>query len=564
MAMRTWIVPAALSVVMACSGSDDNNDDTSTNPSGNATTGATGDPTPTTGDSAPGTDTDDDPTGDDPTGDNPSPAVPEVPVRRLTGFEYRNTVQDLFPTMTVPELGLPVDDLREGFDNSAVALIPTKLLIDRYNGAAETIANMAVANLADVVACTPDQDPNCSHTFVAEFGRRAFRRPLTAEEQQDFHQFFESAPGNADFSAGVELTLQLLLQAPQFLYRVELRDVGDGPLVPLDPYQSATRLSYFLWGSMPDEALLTAAATGQLNSPEGLVNEAKRMLDDPRSERAFLHFHRLWSDLDRIDQVTKPPEANFDNATRAAMREEFERFVRDIIFYEDGGLEDLLVSSRTFINDRLAEFYGVAGPGPDQWAEVELDSQQRSGLFTQLAFLAGHGHPLNPSPVKRGDYLLRNLFCTDVGAPPPIAEAMQSPKPQPGMTNRQVYEEITKAESCYGCHQIINPLGFAFEHYDTLGVFRAQDNGLDVDASGKFSNLEFGDAIELMDQIASDPGVQNCITRKWLLYAMGGDQLVPEMLKDTADEFAANDHKLRALMLAIVGHPRFSSYRSTP
>jgi hypothetical protein len=497
------------------------------------------------------------------TGEPPAPAVVDVPLRRLTQFEYRNTVEDLFAPIVLPGFELPVDDKREGFDNNADALQPSKLHIEQYNVAAETIAKVAAADLPALIDCTPDTDAGCSQRFVAEFGERAFRRPLTAEELADFHTFFAGPPGDTSFAAGVEVTIQLMLQAPQFLYRIEIHEAGGTPgeLAPLDPYQVASRLSYFLWGSMPDATLLAAAKDGLLATPAQVDAEARRLLDDPRAERAFLHFFRQWSDLDRLDLVTKLTEDAYDEPTRTAMREEFERFVGDVLFAGDGTFSDLLQSNQTFVNDRLAGLYGVTPPGPDVWAEVELDAAQRAGLFTQTAFLAAHGHPLNPSPVKRGNYMLQNMLCTSVGSPPPIAEAMGSPKPQPGMTNREVYEQLTSGDQCKGCHMSINPVGFAFEHYDTMGRFRLEDQGKPVDASGSFGSLEYADAIEFMAGLADDEFAQRCFSRKWMVYGMGGAHLVPEMALDAADAFAAAEFNLRELQVAVATHPRFTSYR---
>ncbi len=552
----------------ACGGADEVAEtevQTQGGPGGGSTgagpTSDTSDPsTPTTG--GPG-----ESGGSEDTGDEPEvPKVIDVPLRRLTAFEYRNTITDLFPTLVVPEYQLPVDDRREGFDNNGDALIPSKLHIEQYNVAAETLANLAAKDLPALIDCTAETDPNCSARFVAEFGARAFRRPLTAEEQQAFHAFFDGPPGATDFTAGVETTIQLMLQAPQFLYRIELHDGGGTPgeLAPLDGYQLATRLSYFLWSSMPDAALTTAAASGQLATPTQIDKEVRRMLDDPRAERAFIHFFEQWGELDRVALVSKLEEDAFDDATRGAMREEFERFVRDVLFLGEGTFGDLLQSQRTFVNDRLAGLYGVTAPGPDLWAEVELDATQRSGIFTQPAFLAGHGHPLNPSPVKRGNYVLQNLLCTNVGSPPPIAEAMGSPKPMPGMTNRQVYEELTKADQCIACHKSINPLGFAFEHYDTMGRFRELDQDLPVDSSGSFGKLTYADAVDLMADLATDEGVQNCFTRKWLTYGLGGTQLVPDMASEVADAFSAAEFNLRELQVAVATHPRFASYEVAP
>lgn len=555
------VLGLALGIAPACSGGD----------SSSGSDGQTPDSTTDQGTSdAPGTTDAPDPTttaGPEPDPDTDGePAKPsnDVPLRRLTRFEYLNTVTDLFEGIALPEVSLPLDDRREGFDNAAAALVPTAQHVDQFNRAAEAIADVAAQHLEALIDCTPESDPNCSRRFVAEFGGRAFRRPLTAEEEQQFHQFFEAPPGDSDFAAGVELTLQMMLQSPQFLYRVELHDKGagmPGELAPIDPYYLASRLSYFLWSSMPDAELLAAAKAGELATTAQVEAQARRMLDDPRAERGFIHFFRQWADLERLDLVTKLEEDGFDEETRAAMREEFERFVREVLFYGEGTFADLLNSNRTFVNDRLAGLYGVDGPGPGVWAEVELDEAQRAGLFTQTAFLAGHGHPLNPSPVKRGNYMLQSLLCTSVGSPPAIAEAMGTPQPQPGMTNREVYTELTSAEECTTCHKIINPVGFAFEHYDTMGRFRLEDQGKQVDASGSFGTMEYADAIEFMQDLTENPDVQKCFARKWLVYSLGGFQLVPEMLSDTADAFAEAEFNLRELQVAIATHPRFRSFK---
>ncbi len=546
--------------VAACGG-----DETAEEGSGQTQAGPEGGPTaptesdPTGGEEEAGTTAGE---GSD-TGEPLPPVVADVPLRRLTEFEYRRTVEDLFAPIAMPGFELPVDDKREGFDNNADALIPSKLHIEQYNAAAEAIAAVAAADLPALIDCTPDTDPNCSRRFVAEFGAKAFRRPLTAEEETDYHVFFDGPPGDTSFAAGVEVTIQLMLQAPPFLYRIELHEAGGTPgeLAALDGHQVASRLSYFLWGSMPDPALFTAAAGGTLATPAQVEAEVRRMLDDPKAERAFLHFFTQWSDLDRVDLVSKLAEDNYDEAMRGSMRQEFERFVGDMLFSEEATFDDLLRSNRTFVDDRLAGLYGVTPPGPDIWSEVELDPAQRAGLFTQPAFLAAHGHPLNPSPVKRGNYMLQNLLCTSVGSPPPIAEAMMSPKPQPGLTNRQVYEALTGAEQCTGCHSLINPVGFAFEHYDTMGRFRLEDQGLPVDSSGTFLTMTYADAVEFMADLAVDDQVQRCFTRKWLVFGMGGAHVLPEMAGDAGDAFIAAEFNLRELQVAIATHPRFTSYR---
>jgi len=492
----------------------------------------------------------------------------ELPARRLSHFEYRNTLRDLLPHIEIPAFNMPADPSSDGFDNDGEALVPSTLLIERYDENARAIAKAATEQLETVLGCDPLDGPVCAQQFVDEFGRRAFRRPLTAQERVDFMVFFNESPGDADMRAGAELTIQLILQSPQFLYRIELPLEHDGEppvageVAPLGSYEVASRLSYFLWSSMPDEELLSAAAEGALASAAQREAQARRMLEDDRAKHAFLHFHEQWFDLDRVDRVSKLPEHNFDDALRSAAKQEALRFVEHVIFDENGTLGDLLTSNRTFVNDRLAEVYGVLPPEPNTWAEVELDASRRAGFMTQVAFLAGHGHPLNPSPVLRGVYGLKDVLCWPLGAPPAVAEAMMVPEGSADMTNRETYAALTAPDECMFCHEIINPVGFAFEHYDTLGRWRDQDNGQPVDASGHFQDSSFTGAPEMMSALAGRADVHRCVSRKWLRFAYGGGRVFkdPDILNETEAAFADADFSIIELMVAIVAHPRFASY----
>jgi hypothetical protein len=505
--------------------------------------------------------------GDGDTGDG-DPDGPELklPARRLSHFEYSNTLRDLFPHIVLPNLELPADPSSEGFDNDGQALVPSTVLIEAYDENARQVAHLATEDLPTLLGCDPADGEVCIEQFVDSFGAKAFRRPLTEQERVDLLVFYGEAPGDTDLRAGTELTISLILQSPQFLYRIELPPEGaeptePGELAPIGAYDVATRLSYFLWSSMPDDELIAAAAGNALSTPEQIETQARRMLADPKAKDAFLHFHEQWFDLGRVDTITKLPEHNFDDALREAAKQEARQFVEHVLFDDAGTLTDLLTSNRTFVNDRLAEIYGVAPPGPDTWVEVELDPAQRAGFMTQVAFLSGHGHPLNPSPVLRGVYSLKDVLCWPLGAPPPVAEAMMIPEAPPDQTNRQAYEALTAADECQFCHAIINPVGFAFENYDTLGRWRDQDNGQPIDASGHFQDANFVGVPELMSQLATRSDVHRCVSTKWLRFAYGGGRVLatPGILDQTTEEFAAVDYSITELMIAIVTNPRFST-----
>ncbi len=499
------------------------------------------------------------------TGETIDPGA-KLPARRLSHFEYQNSLRDLFPGIELPTFELPADPSSGGFDNDGEALVPSTLLIERYDDIARQVAKLATEDLPALLGCDPAQGEACAQQFVDSFGRRAFRRPLDERERDDLMVFYREAPGDADYRAGTELTIALILQSPQFLYRLEFpaengEPPAPGEFAPIDGYELASRLSYFLWSSMPDETLLVAAADGALSTPTQIEDQARRMLDDDRAKDAFLHFHEQWFDLERVDRVSKLPEDNFDDALREASKEEARRFVEHVIFDEQGSLGDLLTSNRTYVNDRLAEVYGLPAVDPDTWVEVELDPSQRAGFMTQVAFLAGHGHPLNPSPVLRGVYGLQEVLCWPLGAPPAVAEAMMIPEAPPGQTNREAYEALTGSDECQACHAVINPVGFAFEHYDTLGRWREQDQGNPIDASGHFQDATFDGAPEMMSQLAIRPDVHRCVSKKWLRFAYGGGRVLetPEILAQTEAEFAEVDYSITELMIRIVTNPRFAS-----
>ena len=503
-----------------------------------------------------------------------------VPMRRLNAREYRNTVSDLFGYAELPDYSIPGDPKARSFDNDAESLTPTAAHVEAYEQAAQRIARRVADDYyADLTGCPDVEDAVCARAFVAEFGRRVFRRPLEAEEVERFSVFFDEPPGDADPRAAVELTVQLLLMSPQFLYRIEQRDLdggdaGDGGYARIDAFELASRISYFVWGSMPDDILLDAAESGALESAEEIGAQVDRMLADPRAQAHFVDFARQWMHTARVREESRPKlELGGDNELHfhevsEMMIEEFDRFVGEIVFAESPTLDTLLTSSESVINNELASIYGVSGPSntdDEGWGRAELPADQRAGVLTSAVFLAGHAHPRAPSPVLRGVYVLNELLCTDLGPPPPVPTAMNVPAPNPNATNREAYEQLTAPDACQGCHTIINPLGFPFEYYDGWGRFRTVEPGseLEIDASGGYHELQFANAIDLTTQLSVHPEVFECAAVQSLRWAFGGDRAIqgdPELVPAIAAEFTAADGDLLALIRAIATAERFRSY----
>lgn len=490
------------------------------------------------------------------TGD--SDALPEgceaaaQPIRRLSHAEYENTLRDLFGADALPAIDLAPDPRVGGFSNNAAALSPSDLLTRQYYETARTLArNLDVSGLA---SCA-DDDSACHEQLVRDFGLRAFRRPLDDEEVDRLATLFDAG---GSFEVGARLVVQAMLQSPDFLYRPELGD-EDGRLTG---YETASRLSYFLWATMPDDELLRAAAEGELSTERGVEAQVLRMLGDDKVRDGMLLFHREWLDLERIGNVLKLPEEGFDAAYADSMQQSAERFVWETLFAEGGSLSDLLTSSEVPVDDTMAALLGVASPG-DDWATVQLDPSERAGILTHPAVLASHAYAGYPSPVLRGVFVLDRVWCAPP-SPPPEGVDTTLPEPEDGaepQTNRERYDAATlKGNDCAGCHSVINPVGYAFEHYDTMGRYRAQDSGQSVDASGAIYEYEYADAIELSAQVATSERFTDCVVDKWIQYATGGVQApgggcVGDDLRQTLV-----DSELSAveLVAALAMHPMYA------
>ena len=497
--------------------------------------------------------------GGDGDGDGADDQIPEgceathAPIRRLSHTEYANTLRDLLPGATLPAISLAADPRVRGFSNNAGALTPSDLLTRQYYEVARSIArNLDVTSLASCSSNTA----SCHADFVRDFGRRAFRRPLRSDEVDTFVALFAAG---GSYEVGARLVVQAMLQSPDFLYRPEL----GGENRTLTGYETASRLSYFLWATMPDDALLDAAEAGELDSLAGVQSHVERMLLDDKLRDGVLVFHREWLDLERIRNVMKLEEEGFDAAFAASMQESAERFVWDRLFADDGSIRDLLVSTQIPVDANMAALFGVDPPAQG-WHTATVDGTQHAGILTQPAVLASHAYAGYPSPVLRGVFVLDRVLCTPVSPPPPGVDTVlpdpdESPEP---LTNRQWYENATtaKGNQCAACHNLINPVGYAFEHYDSMGRHRELDNGMPVDASGTVMGLEYDDGVDLSAQIASSDRFRGCVVDNWITYATGGNAALGGgcVQDDLRQTLIDSDMSAVELVAALALHPMFS------
>jgi hypothetical protein len=490
---------------------------------------------------------------------------------RLSHGEYDNTLHDL--------LGLPVDEhFTEGFvDDGGERTLRTldARLASAYQDVAERLAERMTgedASMAPILPCDASEGAACKDEFLAEFGLRAFRRPLTDTELVGYGALFDRGPDfYADMpplSAGVRAVVEAMLQSPHFLYRVEWSEEEDADgIIALEAYDLANRLSYLLWRSMPDEELLAAAAAGELETEEQVTGQTLRMLEDPRAREMVQDFHADLLELDRYRDLTRDPalSATFGESTTEAMRNEVRLFVDDV-FVSGGGLYELMTSNVTFVNSELAELYGLSGTFGDEMVRVELDPSERAGLLTQVGFLAVNADYASSDPIHRGLFINERILCTDLPPPPDGADTTLEPITT---TKRAQVEEGTlqPGTSCVGCHGIINPPGFALESFDAVGRFRVEDNGYSVDSTADVQldgdEVAIEGGVDLAYAIAESDAAAHCYARHWVdfVYAREATPEDEDVVARLGAQIADGSLDIRTLLVELTKTRSFTSRR---
>jgi hypothetical protein len=511
------------------------------------------------------------------------------PLRRLTRVEYGRTLRDLIGPGLVDTRSLPPDERVLGFDNNAEVLGTSDLLIEQYQSLAEQAAAAVIADLGRFLPCAATApDDACARSFVTDFGRRAWRRRLDGAEGDALMAIFTGGQTDGGFNEGITRVIAVLLQSPQFLYRVEYdaptlaaaapEAVLDLPgAIRLTSHETAARLSYLIWGSMPDEALAAAADADRLSTPADLEREAIRLLADPRAHEVVASFHAAWLGLDRLDDLDKDPVVYpmFTPALRASFRAETTRFVEEVIWNREGTLGALLGARYTFADAGLASFYGLPGSSPisttasdvSDLQYVALDPSRRAGLLTQPSLLAVHAKANQTSPVHRGRFVREQFFCT-TPPPPPSNVQIRPPKLDPRMTTRQRFAQHTADAFCAGCHVLLDPIGFGFEHYDGIGRWRDTESGLAVDASGNLTSTDvdgpFNGAVELADRLAGSAQVSSCYATQWFRFGYGRGETTADAcaLVQLGDSLKATGGNVRELLVALTQTDTFRYRRA--
>jgi hypothetical protein len=477
-------------------------------------------------------------------------------LRRMTRDEYNNTVRDLLGDTTQPANLFPSDEKKLGV---SVGGLVSSLLAEQLQAAAEGISERALSKLDELLPCSPTSlgEDVCAQKFIEDFGSRAFRRPLTAEEGDRLLALYASGKSAWGFSAAIGLVIRAVLQSPHFLYVLELGgDASAGAKQLLTPWELASRLSYFLWSSMPDAELMALARSGALLEPQVIEAQARRMLTDDRARDSVRAFHVHWLELEGLETISKDPDyyPDFDEGLRHSMREETERFVEHAVL-EDGRLGTLLGASYSFVDAKLATLYGAAAPST-AWQKTELPGGQRAGILTQASFLATQAKPNASSPVYRGKFVREALLCMTLPPPPPDL-VIVPPNPDPNATTKQQFAQHSADPACSVCHRLMDPIGFGFEGYDGIGEFRSTQNGIAVDSGGELFETEdvdgkFDGAVELAARLLASEQVRDCVARHWFRFAVKrGEVGDAHSIGAAMLAFGESGHDIRELLIAI-------------
>ena len=498
------------------------------------------------------------------------PTVPSGPIRRLTRDQYDLTVRDLLGDTTTPARAFPADDDSEGFYVGGQA---SSLHVEQWAAAAEALAERATMDLEALVPCDVAA-ASCLDTFLEDFATRAYRRPATAAEVGRLRAVFDVGFENGSFVNGAKLVVQTVLQSPNFLYHVELAPEGEteGAIVPVEDYALASRLSYFLWASMPDATLLEAAAEGRLRTEEGLLEEARRMLaDEDRARFGTRSFYRQWLKLQGIPNLQKNDELYplFSRDVAVALQTSLELFLDEV--FQSGDLEQLYTSNVGYVNATVAPIFGLdaADFGTD-FERVTLDPTQRAGLVTHPAIMALLGKSNQSDPIHRAVFVRQSLLCQHL-PPPPADLTITAPDPAPGLSTRERFAEHSSNPSCAGCHRLLDGVGFGFEHYDAIGAWRDEDGGRAVDATGEVHGTfdmdgPYDGAIELAQRLAGSDQARQCVAKQVFRFALQRVELQADAcsLRQVETRFEESGHRLQDLMLAVVASDAFRFQRVQP
>jgi len=479
--------------------------------------------------------------------------IPALAGGRLNRAEYSNTVRDLTGVTLPLTQSLPPDDSGYGFDNISDVLSLSPALLERYFATAQRITSNPDVQ-KNILACG-QQESGCARRLLGALARKAYRRPVKEAELKRLLAFVKQARREGDtLENGILLAVRAILVSPQFL----LRNEGD----PGSEIALASRLSYFLWSSMPDEELLGLAEKGSLRAT--LAQQVRRMLADPKSAALTTNFAAQWLEFRNVNRVQPDRKTfpDFDRELRVSMARETSLFF-DAVVREDRSIFDFIDADFTFLNERLARHYGIEGVTGPEFRRVQLEGTQRGGLLTQASILTVTSYPTRTSPVLRGKFLLANILNAPPPAPPPGIPPLAETSADTHTSVRQQMEAHRANPVCATCHARMDPLGFALENYNATGRWRANDGETPIDASAVLPDgRRFSGPAELRTILKSQPDAfRNALGSKLLIYALGRglDAADQPALQSIRERLASNGDRFSALVLGVIESAPFQA-----
>jgi len=510
---------------------------------------------------------------------NPPPFAPAAgQLRRLTRNQFRNAVKDVFG-YDVSVNDLDTDSFTANFASIGAATVVTSDRgVEQYSTAIENAVNAVwtdATKRAQFIGCTPTGQSNdtCLRGFIQKLGLRAWRRPLETGELDRFVALAASASttlGSA--TEGARWATVALFTSPTFLYRPELGAASANGGLRLSGYEIASRLSFLIWNSLPDQTLMDQATSGMLGTADGIATAATRMLNASAGRESVGGFAEEYMRLDRIGTQAKDPALfpEYGTNLQVAMVRDIRDTWASLAFDDQASFYDLFTTTKVVVNADLARLYGIDPTGltATTFQTKSLPAGgSRSGVLAKAGLLSEFANQQSGSPTLRGKFIRESLMCLTIPPPPPgvNTSVVDQPTDVP-MTRRQKLEAHMTSPGCAACHQYMDPLGFPLENFDAIGKYRTTDNGLPVDPSGSFDGVPVADANGLGVAASQSVTVAQCLVRKYYTYAVGHEErdVDGSVLNTLATAFKASGFKLRDLTLAVVTNDAFSVVAPQP
>lgn len=494
----------------------------------------------------------------------PPPVVPVTSLRRLSPAELDRTLDDLTGDRSHLAITLLPGSAYTPFDNDVGLQAPSAIWVEAVERLAETITTQTLADpvrRAKVLPCTPasDQDLACLGRFIDSFGRRVLRRPVTAAEKTELESLHAQALERGDFMTSVALVMRRLLQDPELHFRVELGATTPSGTVTLTSFELSSRLSFFLQGRAPADWLLDAAATGALDTDEGVRAAASRLVSEPAGRSRVEEFHAMW-----LGFLALPHSADLNGR----LVTESTALVRRVVYDEPGDYRRLFSATDTYVDATLASHYGLTPPSGTGFGWVSYGASGRKGILSHGALLSNGVKQLDTSPTLRGKWIRNRLFCQEVPAPPPNVVADVPPPQQGGaICKKDRYAVHDSVPSCAACHRAMDPLGFGLEQFDRTGAFRTAEAAhpeCAIEGKGELDGVgQFTGPSGLADLMVTSGALEECTVKQLFRFANGRREREEDdgLIATLTEQFDAKGRRFDALLVDYVAHDTFRHRR---